>query len=218
VLARIRSRFGGMRATAEVPRSPTVEPEQDGERRAEVHFDVRGPIVAVAWPAPATGHPDGPALDVLGEILSSGRSSRLYRRLVNDDAVALAAGGGYWELQDAGLFYAMVSVRPDARVERAESILFEEIDKMRRSGPREAELAKAKRQLEVQLVEELRTAHALASRVAQDHVSFGRIRPLDEVLGQIQDVQAEDVKRVANGYLAPSRRSVVRVVRPGERR
>jgi predicted Zn-dependent peptidase len=214
-LARIRSRFGRMSPAAVIPRSPTKEPEQRGERRATVQFEVRGPTVAAAWQAPATGHPDGPALDVLGEILSSGRSSRLYRRLVNDEAVALSAGGGYWELHDGGLFYALVSVRPDSSADRAEAILFEEIERLRRAAPSAAELAKAKRQLEVDQVEGLRTAHALGSRVARDHVALGRIRPLEEVLGAIQQVTAEDVKRVASGYLSPSRRNVVRVVRGG---
>jgi predicted Zn-dependent peptidase len=218
VLARIRSRFGGMRPAKVIPRSPTREPEQRGERRTRVQFDVRGPVVAVAWHAPASGHPDGPALDVLGQILSAGRSSRLYRRLVNDDQVALAAGGGYWELKDAGLFYAVASVRPDSSAERAEAILFDEIERVRRSAPREAEVTKARRKLEVDLVEELRTAHALASRVASDYVTLGRIRPIDEVLGGIQAVTADDVRRVAHQYLAPSQRNVVRVVRPEDAR
>jgi predicted Zn-dependent peptidase len=218
VLARIRSRFGPMRPARVIPRSPTQEPEQRGERRATVEFDVRGPVVAAAWHAPATGHPDGPALDVLGEILSSGRSSRLYRRLVNDEAVALSAGGGYWELHDAGLFYAIASVRPDANANRAESLLFDEIDRVRRNAPSAAEVEKAKRKLEVELVGELRTAHALASRVAADTVALGRIRPLDEILGGIQAVTPDDVKRVAAAYLAPSQRNVVRVAAPGSGR
>jgi predicted Zn-dependent peptidase len=218
VLARIRSRFGRTRPARVIPRSPTQEPEQRGERRATVEFDVRGPVVAAAWQAPATGHPDGPALDVLGEILSSGRSSRLYRRLVNDEAVALSAGGGYWELQDAGLFYAIASVRPDASAGRAESLLFDEIERLRRSAPSAAEVEKAKRKLEVDLVGDLRTAHALASRVAADTVALGRIRPLDEILGGIQAVTRDDVKRVAAAYLAPSRRNVVQVVAPGSGR
>ena len=68
----------------------------------------------MAWHAPATGHADADALDVASEILSSGRTSRLYRALVYDEPVALGAAGGYWELARAGLFFAYAQVRPGA--------------------------------------------------------------------------------------------------------
>ena len=215
-LARIEHRFGAMRPAAEIPRNPTREPEQQGERRQTLYFPVRGALFDAAWHAPATGHPDGPALDALGEILSAGRSSRLYRRLVNDEPVALRAGGSYWELHDAGIFHGSVAVRPDASVERAEALFFEEIERVRREPVSEAELAKARRKLEVRLVNELRTAHALASRMGRDWVAFGRIRPLAELLGGIQAVSVEDVQRVARSYLDPAKRNVVRVVAPPE--
>jgi zinc protease len=212
VLARIRRSFGPMPPAASIPRSPTREPQQKGERRDVVHFDVRAPLVMSAWHAPPTGHPDGPALDVLSTILSSGRSSRLYRRLVNDEQLALSASGGYWEMKDAGLFYGMVGVRPDAGVERAEALFFEEIERLHDEPVSEAELDKARRGIEVGLVGGLRTNHALANRIGHDWVSFGRVRPLSERLEEIRAVGAEDVQRVARKYLTAKQRSVVRVV------
>ena len=215
-LERIRLRFGAMPPAAEVPRNPTREPEQRGERVARVHYDVRGPILLSAWHAPPTGHPDGPALDVMSGILSDGRSSRLYRRLVNDEQVALSADGGYWELQDAGLFYGHVLVRPDADRARAEALFLEELARMRDEPVRPEELEKARRKLEVALVSGLSTAHALASRVARDWVAFGRIRPLDELLARIEAVSAEDVQRVARQYLRADGRSTIEVIAPPE--
>jgi predicted Zn-dependent peptidase len=67
-LARIRRAFGGFEPVAEIPRSPTKEPEQRGERRAVVHFDGRSPILAAAWHA-HDGHPDAEALDVAAPVL-----------------------------------------------------------------------------------------------------------------------------------------------------
>jgi zinc protease len=214
VLAHMRRAFGPMPPAESIPRSPTREPEQKGERRDVVHFDVRAPIVTIAWHAPPSGHPDGPALDVLSTILSSGRSSRLYRRLVNDEQVALSASGGYWEMQDAGVFYGSVGVRPDASVERAEALFFEEIGRLYDEPVSEAELDKAKRGIEVGLVGGLRTNHALANRIGNDWVSFGRVRPLSERLAEIRAIGAEDVQRVARKYLTAQQRSVVRVVPP----
>jgi predicted Zn-dependent peptidase len=212
-LDQIRRAFGGL-APVEIPRNPTSEPEQTGGRRSAVHMDVRSPLLAAAWHAPATGHEDGPALDVLSEILSGGRSSRLYRSLVYEGQVALSAEGGYWELVDAGVFYAFAGVRPDASIDEVEERFFAEIARLGREPVSAAELEKAKRQLEVSLVNGLRTTHALASRIARDYATFGRIRSLKELLDDIQAVTAEDVQRVAARYLVDDKRSVVHVVSP----
>jgi zinc protease len=204
--------MGSLDPAEEIPRNPTTEPEQEGERRSTVRFDVRGPLLAMAWHAPPTGHADGEALDVASEILGSGRTSRLYRRLVYEEAKALFASGAYWELQRAGVFYAMAGVRPGESVDEVERLFLGEIARLREDPVDPQELEKAKRSLEVALIDDLDTSHALAARIAQDYTSFGRIRPLDERLGAIRAVSAEDVRRVARTYLLPDQRSVVQVV------
>lgn len=214
VIALVREHFGGLRPAAEIPRNPTEEPEQTGPRRTSVEFEVRAPLLAAAWHAPPSGHPDAEALDVASMILSSGRTSRLYRRLVYEEQQALSAVGAYWELRDAGIFYAISGVRPDGDIDRVEALLFEEIGRLREEPVSEEELEKAKRGLEVDLVNGLATNHALASRIGNDFVTFGRVRPLADRLEAIRAVTAEDVQRVARTYLLPDRHSVVRLVAP----
>ena len=212
-LALIRRTFGKL-DPVEVPRNPTQEPEQKGERRATVHFDLRAPILAAAWHAPQTGHEDGEALDVLSTLLSAGRSSRLYRKLVYEEESALSAQGGYWELDDAGIFYAVAQVRPGVSIERVEGLFMAEIERVKSSGVRDDELDKAKRQLEVMLVNGLATNHSLAGRMGREVATFGRVRPLDERLAAVRAVTSADVQRVARTYLRDSKRSVVHVVPP----
>jgi zinc protease len=213
-LRRIRRTFGRLEPVEPVPRNPTREPPQRGERRTEVRFDVNGPVLAVAWHAPPAGHPDSDALEVAGTVLSDGRSSRLYRSLVYEAQQALFADGGYVDMEEAGVFLALAGVRPDAHVERVESLLFEQIARLRDEPVAAAELERAKRQIEVSMVNGLATSHALASRIASDTVTFGRIRPLERRLASIRSVDAADVQRVAATYLVDEDRSVVRVVPP----
>jgi zinc protease len=213
-LARIHKAFGPLEPAQEIPRNPTKEIEQRGERREVLHMDVRSPIFAAAWHAPKAGDPDGPALDVASGILSDGRSSRLYRRLVYEEQQALAAEGAYWELQEAGLFYAFAMVRPDGDIDRVEKSFFDEIARLRKQPVSAAELARAKRQIEVGLIARSNTAHALAARIAGDYVTFGRIRPLEERLTAYRAVGAADVQRVASRYLVDDQRSVLHVVAP----
>lgn len=213
-LALIEKHFGPLEPVAAVPRSPTQEPEQRGERRAVVHFDVRSPIYAATWHAPKMGHPDAEALDVTSLVLSGGRSSRLYRKLVYEAQQALGAQGSYWELQEAGLFFAFASVRPDGDIANVERLFMGEIDRLARERVPAAELAKAKRQIEVDLVSGMETSSEMASRIGGEYVHFGRIRPVEERLAAYRAVTAEDVQRVVRTYLTDDQRSVVQVVRP----
>lgn len=213
-VAQIEQAFGELEPAAEIPRNPGKVVPLRGERRSVIHYDVQAPLLYAAWHAPATGHPDADALDVTSQILSAGRSSRLYRALVYDREEALYAQGGYWEMQEAGLFFGVAGVRPGVEIGSVEEGFFAEVERLRTEGVEEAEVAKAKRQLEVSLVNGLSTAHALASRVGRESVLTGRVRPLQERLEAIRAVTAEDVQRVAQTYLNPERRSVVHVVPP----
>jgi zinc protease len=213
-LARIERAFGSLEPVGEIPRNPTREPEQRGERREVIHFDVKAPLVAAAWQAPGAGHPDAEALDAASEILSGGRSSRLYRRLVYDGQQALGVQTGYDEMERAGVFEAFASVRPDATVARVEALLLEEITRLRDGLVSPAELEKAKRSLEVRLLAGLGTSHALAFHVASDFVLLGRVRPLAERLEAIRAVGAGDVQRVARTWLRDDGRNLVHLVPP----
>jgi predicted Zn-dependent peptidase len=213
-LEQIRESFGGLAPAIEIPRHRTREPRQSGVRRAEVHFDVRAPIFATAWQTPPVGHPDAEALDVAGEILSGGRSSRAYRRLIHEEQIALSAHGSNLELAEAGIFGTYASVRPDASIDRVEASFLEEIARLRDEPVAAEELDKAKRQLEVSMVHELTTNAAIASRIGYDVTILGAIRPLGDRLAAIQAVDAADVQRVARVYLTDEGRNVVHVVPP----
>ena len=211
-LALMRQQFGQLPAAQPSPRNPTEEPQQLGERSATVRMDVQSPLLALAWHAPATGHEDAEALDLLSLALSNGPSSRLYQRLIYGESVALEVSAAYWELRRAGLFYFTVQVRPGEDAARAEALLFEEIERLRRERVSPRELQRAKRAMEVSMVAGQGSAHALASRMGIEWVFFGRVIPLAEKLARYEAVSAEDVQRVAQRYLDPAGRNLVRVL------
>ena len=213
-LALVERHFGGLRRAATIPRNPQEEPEQDGERRAVAHVPVQAPIVLAGFPAPPTGHPDSDALDIAANVLANGRNSRLYRALVFDAPLALEPQAFYWELQRAGIFIAGATLRPGVEPAAAEQVIFGELAKLAAEPPSANELKRAKRALEVAWIRGQGSAHALASRVAQDYVAYGRIETLDEKLAAIARVTPAEVQRVVAQYLAPNRRSVVQVFPP----
>jgi zinc protease len=168
----------------------------------------------VGWHTPATGHADGETLDIASQILSGGRSSRLYRSLVYDAEKALYAHGSYWEMSDAGMFYASAGARPGVPLDEVEALFMAEIDLVAKEGVTDEEVARAKRQMEVSLINRFATNHSLASRVGREIVAFGRVRPLGERIAAIRAVTADDVKRVVKTYLTDEGRNVIRVVPP----
>ena len=210
--ALLQKHFGALHRAATLPRNPQQEPRQLGPRSATIEFDVAGPLLMLAWHAPPTGHADAEALDVLSLMLSKGRSSRLYRRLVYEDALALSARASYWEFQRAGIFNARVQVRPGASLERAEALLLKELARVRDTVPAEAEVARARRALEVLLLAGQGSAHALAARMGREWTSFGRVRPLEERLAKVRSVTPAMVQRVAQKYLRPEGRNTVRML------
>ncbi len=213
-LAHVERAFGGLPRGPEVVRPVTREPEQRGERRATVEFDVQAPLIYAAWHAPKAGQEDSIVLDVASLVLSGGRSSRLYRALVYDEPLVNSAHAYYIEYMHAGLYYATAAVRPGGSIEAAEAKMFEVIERAVEEGVDAAEVEKAKRQLEVSLVGGLDTAHAMADRIGREMSLFGYVRPLAERLEAIRAVTAEDVKRALGEVIRSDRRSVVRVVPP----
>jgi predicted Zn-dependent peptidase len=218
VLSRVERAFGRLPTARDIPRNPTTVRPQAGERRADVYFDAKIPLLFAGWHAPPTGHPDGEALDIASVILSGGRSSRLYRSLVYEQEKALYAHGSYWEMADAGMFYAAAGARPGVSLDELEAAFMGEIERIAREGVTAEEVARAKRQMEVDLVDRLATNHSLASRIGREIVAFGRVRPLSERIAAIRAVTPEDVQRVMATYLDASGRNVVRVLpAPGGR-
>ncbi len=211
-LALLRRHFGQLRRAAVIPRNPQEEPRQLGPRHSTIEFDVAAPLLLMGWHAPPTGHDDAEALDALSLLLSKGLGSRLHRRLVYDEEIALSVSASYWELERAGVFYVQVQLRPGESAERAETLVLAELARLGRAPPTDAELERALRALEVANVSGQGSAYELAARMGREWTSFGRVRPLAERLAKFRSLTPADVQRVAGQYLPETGRSVVRMV------
>lgn len=126
------------------PRVHTIEPPQVGERRLVVRRPAPVPLLQVSYHAGAADSSDSEAEDLLETILTVGESSRLYRRLVDGDRVAVDVGSWLQRGFDPGLFTFFVTVSPDKGPAAAESSLYDELARVSQEGVTDAELAKAK--------------------------------------------------------------------------
>src|SRR3954464_3444009 len=129
-----------------VPRDIPKEPAQTKEKRVTLQEDWPLPAVVVAHHIAFDGNPDSYPLHVASKILSDGQSSRIYRKLVYETGIALAAFGGGNIIEDPNLFFAVAIVQPGHTTDEAEKALIAELDRLRTDPVSAAELQQAKNQ------------------------------------------------------------------------
>jgi zinc protease len=194
------------------PKVGTVEPEQKGERMANIHKVAQMPAFSVGYHIPEFGHPDTYPLSVAARILFKGQSSRLYQKMIYQDQSALHVGGDCFPLEDPGLFYCFAIMQPGHTAEEGRNTLFEEIDKLKNEPVNEKELQKAKNQLEAEFVFDLQSVSDKGFWIGYYQVTLGDYSKLFEEAEKFQKVTAEDVMRVAKKYFDEKNRNVVVLV------
>ncbi len=190
----------------------TREPKQLGEKRVTVGKPAQLPIVIVSYHVPESRHKDNLAIEVLGTILSTGRSSRLYRRLVDQDQLVRSVSQSHDMSIDPGQLLFILRPRSGATLESVEKTLFEELANVRREGVTAQELEKAKNLLLVDLYQKMKTIGGKADLLGQFEVYHGDFRKLFTAGDDLSGVTAEDVKRVANKYVGPKLRTVATLI------
>ncbi len=204
--------FGRWKKQPPSPPVVTVEPPQQGERRVTLRIPAQSPLIMGGYHIPAAGHADLAVLDVISRILSDGKSSRLYQRLVYTDQTAVAAAGGVFKQQQPGVFYAYASVKPGEDPKKVEDAFFAEVERLKNEPLKDEELNKAKNQLESSYVFGLKRVHALASTVAESYIMEGSVDAFKTRVERWRVVTADDVRRVARAYFSVDNRTVVTLI------
>ncbi|MES1241297.1 MAG: pitrilysin family protein [Acidobacteriota bacterium] len=212
VLGWIERWFGSIPKGKQIPRNVPKEPAQTAERRT-VAYDSNAPlpVVLFTYHMPEAGHPDLYALEVAANVLSEGQSSRLYRKLVYDQQIALQAGGQTIVLEDPGVFFFFAILQGD-QVQQAETSLQEEVQRLQSTPVGAAELEKAKNQLIARQVFGRETVQDKGEALGYASVILEDLSRVNKDLAEYQKVTADDVLRVAKTYFKPESRTVVHML------
>ncbi|MBW8874794.1 MAG: insulinase family protein [Acidobacteria bacterium] len=206
----IETYFGPIPQGKPIPREIPKEPAQTAERRTtDYGANTPLPAVVLSYHVPQAGHPDAYALEVASSILSGGESSRLYKRLVYDKQIAVAAGGQTVLLEDPGVFFFFSILQAGQKPDDAEKELQAEVDRLKNQPVTAEELAKAKNQLISGLIFGRQTDQDKASAIGYAGVILGDVSLVNHQLALYQKVSADDVQRAAKAYFAPENRTVV---------
>lgn len=187
----------------------TQEPEHEAEIRVTVEEEAMSLVVA-GYQIPGVFHPDWPAYELMGDILGSGRSSRLYERLVKKDKIAAQTGSGtgFPGEKYPNLLIVQAILTNDATTDQVETVLYEELDRFAKDGVTPEELQKAKTRTKASYIRGLRSNNGLAGQLAQYEEMHGDYHKLFHYLERIDAVTTADIQRVAQKTLTKENRSV----------
>ena len=215
-LALVRKYLGRVpRSARPVPRDIPKEPPQTEEHRVRLEEPWPLPAVVVAYHITYDGHPDSYPLHIAAKILFDGQSSRIHRRLVYRDQVALAAFGQANIVEHPNLFYAVAIVQPGRSVEEAERALIDEIERLKAEPVSAAELERAKNQFARDYVIGRESNQQKAAQLAHAVVIHDDVRTADGEYDIFANTTTADVERVARTYFRPESRVVLTIMPRG---
>ena len=191
------------------PAVKTQEPPQLGERRITIKKAGQTPLLQTAYHTGFADDSDTEARDLLMDILVSGESSRLYRRLVDQDRVAVDVHGYMTpEGFDPGLLWFFVTVTPNKTAGVAEAALNDELAKIARTGVTQEELAKAKNAMLARYWRQIKTINSKAEVLGVYEVFRGNYRKMFTAPDRYNKVTRAQIQALAKATFDEKNRTV----------
>ena len=185
------------------------EPDQTEERRSSVQFDAE-PQLAVGYHKPTYPERDAYVMDVIDAVLSAGRTSRLFERMVAQDQIALDVftSSAFPGIREPNLFVFGGAPRfPNTNADM-ERVFYEEVERLKNESVTERELEKVKNQVRASFIRGLGSGSGLASQLAFYELFLGGWEGILEYEEIINSVTAEEVQEVAQRIFSEDNRTV----------
>lgn len=196
----------------------TVEPKQLGERRIKVNKQVTLPNLMIAYHVPETGSKDYYALDLLNTILSNGRSSRLYSKLVDKDRLAISVYSSMGTSFDPYLFSFYGVCGRGITPEQLENGIYDILKDIETNGVTNQELQKAKNIKLMQFYRGMETINSRANTVGTYELFFGSYDKLFNAPEEYNKVTIDDIKSLIKKYFYEDNRTVGVLEAKGEKK
>jgi predicted Zn-dependent peptidase len=190
----------------------TREPDQIAETVLTLR-DPAQPFYVEGYHKPAATHADEPAYDALGDILTRGRTSRLYRLLVRDKklAVAVQGGGGFPGVKYPHLWILLAVPARGITTDAVRDAWRPELERMKNEDVTDEELARFKTRAKADLIRSLNSNAGLAEQLVSYQVLFGDWRELFRYVDRMDAVTKADIRRVAGTLFKETNRVVGRI-------
>ena len=207
-IALVEKYFGAIPPGTPIPPVAVEEPQQAGEKRTEVVGDAE-PELMIGFHKPTLPAHDDYVFDVIDMLLTSGRTSRLYKKLVLEKKLATsvssfsAPGSRY-----PNLFILNATPRAPHTVPEVESAIYQELDRLKTEPMTAKELEQVLNQLEFEESRQMQSNSGLARNLTEYEAVAGTWRYLIEHRQKVAAITAADVMRVAKQYFTRENRNV----------
>jgi predicted Zn-dependent peptidase len=209
-LEKVRQAFEAIPSQPPPPKVDLIEPKQTAERRQQLDDALaRLTRLDVVYKVPPRLTADDDALQVLGTVLSSGRSSRLFQKVVREQQLAPNVNAGRDGAIGPGLFRVIGTVSPGKTAEALEAAVDAEIERLKNGPIEDWEIEKARNNAKRGVVSGLTSSLQRAIQLAEFAASYGDTNLINQRVDRLMKVTAADVQRVARTYLVPENRTVV---------
>ncbi len=201
--------FGKIKNKKKIPQKVhMIEPKQDGEKNILIKKDTQVEMLAIAYHIPNYEHEDQVALNALGELLSSGKSSYLHKILIDEKSLVNSVYAYNLELSDPGLFMFMAVCNEGIKAEDVKKEIDKIIKKIKNGKISKKEIDKIKINTKADFIFSLESSSSLASLYGNYFVR-GNIKPLFEYEQKVEELKKEDVVKVAKKYLTKDNSTTV---------
>lgn len=204
--------FGVIPAGPKPEPMTTIEPPQSGEKSVIIRGATQ-PFYLEGYHKPDYRDPDNAVYDAIADIISNGRTARLYKSLVRDQKIAAQAQGlgGFPGEKYPGLFAFYAVPVPGHTPDEMRDAIHKEIDKLKTTDVTDEELQMFKTRARAGLLRGLGDNEGLAQQFAEYQTKYGDWRELFHELDRIDKVQKSDLRRVANKVFIESNRTSARI-------
>jgi predicted Zn-dependent peptidase len=212
-LALIKKYFEAIPSHSAPPPVDLTEPEQTAERRKTIEDPfAQTARIDIVYKVPPGNTKDFYALEVLGNVLSSGLSSRFYQNLVKGKELALSVSAGPDERRGPSIFWITVMARPGVDLAELEALVYKELERMKTEPATDWEMEKDRLQLRRQHAQGLYSTRGRAIALGRYSVYYGEPELINTVVEKLNQVTKAELQRVALTYLKPSNRTVITTV------
>ena len=199
VFEKAKKAFGGIKNHGDIPKVKFVEPEQDGAKRVMIKKDSEVEMLAITFHIPDFKDKDQVTLSVISEILFSGKSSRLYKELIDKKRLVNSVYAYNMENTDPGLFIFMATCNPGVKAETVEKELIAQINLMKESQVTQQELQKVKINTKADFISSLESSSSVANLYGS-YLVRGDITPLQNYEKAVNKITAKKVQKAAQKY------------------
>ncbi|MBE3130813.1 MAG: insulinase family protein [Acidobacteria bacterium] len=214
-LGLIQKYYGPVKASPAPPPVSTVEPPQMGMKTVIVRKEAQAPSFLAVWHAPSAKDADYLPLAILAKPLLEGESSRLYRRLVREEELAIDVGGGIQETIDPLLFSIDVKPRPGVDLDKIDRIIEEELAKVKAEGITPQEYAKAMNIIRNDFYMSLQTISGKAGQLGSTELLYGDFARLFTVMDDYAAVKIDRIKVAAGKYFTDNNKTIGKLIPEG---